>query len=108
MAERLTRGVGVAREKRTIGKIDLANKKDPVADFINGLESSLERLQEPLSWAMPHNRRRSIHGMAIARDQRRHQLDTTIDALKVLKSGQDVEATFFKDEHGKVLGFHID
>lgn len=106
MAERLT--TVLTTERRTIGKIDLANKEDPVVDFIDSLESSLERLKRPLSWTMSHNRRRSISGMAIAKDQREHQLTTTTDALKILKSGEVVEATFFKNEDGKIVGFRID
>lgn len=101
MAERLI------EEKRIIKGIDLGNLQDPVAVFVKGLEESLERLQEPLSWRLSHNKKRSVRGMAVARDQREHQLLTTKDALKAMKDNKSEEATFYKNSDGRVVGFRI-
>ena len=94
-------------EIRKRGEIYLDNFNDPVTVFVKELEESIDKLSEPLSWMMSHNRRRSVHGMAIAREQRQHQLRSTQDVLNILKNEEFEEITFHKNEDGKVIGFTI-
>lgn len=106
MHERLAKDV--TREVIRAGEINFGNPEDPVVEFIHRLEDTEAHLQVPLEWAVSHGRRRKRSNMRNAREDRESQLRSTHDALIALKDPNFVEATFFKNEYGKIIGFKID
>ncbi len=98
----------VTEETRKSREIHLwGDRSDPVTDFVCGLEESIRKLKEPLSWQLPHNRRRSVRGMAVAREQREHQIRSRQEALNAIKKHNYEKIKFFKNENGKVVGFSV-
>ena len=106
MVERIVKNI--RSEVLQSKNIDLYNPKDPVADFVQRLVNTEIRLNEPVSWAVSHGRRRTTSNMKIVREQRESQLKTTQEALRILKSLEFTEATFFKNPDGKIVGFKVD
>lgn len=92
MKERLTKNI--TKEVIAVDQIDLTNSEDPISQFVKGLEESEERLK-------------TLH-MKAAKSERISQLKDTQHALQILKDPNFKEATFYKDEQGKVVGFKVE
>jgi hypothetical protein len=104
--DHIAKDITVAVIKTT--DIDFQNPEDPVVEFMENLENSEARLGEVVSWRVSHGKRRKISNMNIVRRQRASQLRATKDALDILRQHSFSEATFFKNEQGKIIGFKVD